>query len=81
MIVHGHAHQLSSLDELPSNADILARRLRIAAWVLMSQDDRGGVGQDGDLEDLTRFHDGGGEASDANLGQTRDDVRRVQEDN
>ena len=79
--MHGHAHKLAGLDELTGNPDVFFRGFRIPTGMVMRTDDRGGVGEDGHLEHLARFHDGSGQAADANLGQTGDDVRRVQEDN
>ena len=38
-------------------------------WVVMRKDQGGGVCEDGDLEYLARFDDGGGQTADADLGQ------------
>ena len=46
----------------------------------MRKDQGGRVCEDCDLEHLARFHDGGGQAADADLGQADDDVCCVEQD-
>ncbi len=78
-------HASLAIDSLFSLANsLLAFYIRASwrtRWVVMRKDQGGRISKDGDLEHLPWLNDGGGQASDANLGQTRDDVRRVQEDN
>lgn len=55
MVVNGHAHQPPSLDKLARDPDVIPRRLRVAAGVIVRAYDRGGVRQDRRLEDLAPF--------------------------
>ena len=76
MIVNGHAHQLSSLDELPRDA----AGFRVARRMVVQADNRGGVCQDRRTEHCARLDDGSGRAARADLRVAHHDVRRVEKD-
>ncbi len=77
----GDAHDFAGLDELSRDADVFTAWLDVPRWVVVRKNQGGRISKDSHLEHLARLDDGDGQASDADLGQTRDDVGRVQEDN
>ena len=58
MVVNGDAHKLSGLDELAGDADVFARRLRVARWVVVQTDDRSRVRKQGSLKNGSWLYDG-----------------------
>src|SRR3954447_18244912 len=47
MVVHNHLHVATGLDEIAGQADVLLRGRRIAARVVVDDDQRGGSERDG----------------------------------
>ena len=77
--MHGHAHQVAGLDELPRDPDIFTRWLDVSRWVVVSENHGGCVCEDCDLEHLARLNDRGGQAADADERQTQNRIRGIQE--
>ena len=56
MIQHFDLHQLPGTDEVARHFDIGLARRRVAAWVVVHQDDGRGRRNDGSTEHLARMH-------------------------
>ena len=65
VIEDGDAEELAGRGDASSQAVIFGARFRIAARVVVAEDDRDGAGQDGGTEDPARVHEGVGEGADA----------------
>src|SRR5690349_12582934 len=59
VVVHVQLEQPRALDQLTRETDVFAARRRVAARMVVQQDDRGGRLEDGGLENLARVHQAG----------------------
>ena len=80
MVVYRHAHELSCFHKLSRYPDVFTAGLGILRRVIVRENQGGRIGQESNLKDLARLDDGGGQATDANLGQADDDVGGIQKD-
>jgi hypothetical protein len=57
VIADGDAEELAGADESTRELDVVDAGRRVTTRVIVRNDDGGGVGQDGDLEDFARMDD------------------------
>ena len=77
MIKHGDAEELATLFKAPSQGAIFLAGSRIAARMVVRQDDGAGVHKDQWLEDFARVDDAQGDRSDAHGVDADDAMFRV----
>ena len=80
MVQHGDAEQLAAFLEALSQSPVFLTGNRIAAGVVVGQDDGARVHQDEWLEDFARVDDAHGDRSDAHGVDTDDSMFRVETD-
>ena len=71
VIADGDAEKLASADESTRELDVVDARCRVAAGVIVGDDDGGGVGQNGHLENFARMDERGVELAAADFGYSR----------
>jgi hypothetical protein len=69
MIVDGNVEELASLHELLGEPNVLTARHRVAARMVMDDDERGRPFTKGRAEDLPGMNEGGGQCSYRHLGE------------
>src|SRR5882672_4355380 len=67
VVEHFHAEQRAGINEAAGQLDVVSAWDRIAAGMVVRQDDRRGVCQQGRLEDLARMHQRSVERASADL--------------
>lgn len=78
MVEERDAEQLPRIAKLTGDGDVLGRRRRVAARVVMNPDEGGGVGKDESLEDLAWMNGSAVQAADGDLFDAEEAVPAIE---